>query len=75
MKVGLMGIGLKIILNLHMKKSIGFQLVLGGLSVLSAGEVSAISPHSGWGMWEKWGDQGDGTFINPVIPSDYSDLT
>jgi len=22
----------------------------------------------------KWGDQGDGTFRNPVIPSDYSDL-
>jgi beta-xylosidase len=27
-----------------------------------------------WGDWSKWGDQGDGTFRNPVLPSDYSDL-
>jgi beta-xylosidase len=27
-----------------------------------------------WGAWEKWGDQGDGTYHNPVLPSDYSDL-
>lgn len=23
---------------------------------------------------EKWGDQGDGTYANPVLPSDYSDI-
>ncbi len=23
---------------------------------------------------EKWGDQGDGSFVNPVIPADYSDI-
>jgi beta-xylosidase len=23
---------------------------------------------------EKWGDQGDGTYVNPVIPGDYSDI-
>jgi beta-xylosidase len=27
-----------------------------------------------WGDWPKWGDQGDGTYRNPVLPSDYSDL-
>jgi beta-xylosidase len=27
-----------------------------------------------WGDWPKWGDQGDGTYNNPVIPSDYSDI-
>ena len=27
-----------------------------------------------WGDWPKWGDQGDGTYRNPVIPSDYSDI-
>jgi beta-xylosidase len=27
-----------------------------------------------WGDWPKWGDQGDGTYRNPVIPSDYSDV-
>ena len=27
-----------------------------------------------WGQWRTWGDQGDGTYANPVLPSDYSDL-
>lgn len=27
-----------------------------------------------WGNWPKWGDQRDGTYRNPVIPSDYSDI-
>lgn len=27
-----------------------------------------------WGEWTAWGDQGDGTYRNPVIPSDYSDI-
>ena len=27
-----------------------------------------------WGDWVRWGDQGDGTYCNPVLPSDYSDL-
>ena len=27
-----------------------------------------------WGKWEKWGEQKDGTYSNPVIPADYSDI-
>ncbi len=27
-----------------------------------------------WGDWQFWGDQGNGTYRNPVLPSDYSDL-
>jgi len=27
-----------------------------------------------WGNWPTWGDQGDGSYINPIIPADYSDL-
>lgn len=27
-----------------------------------------------WGNWKIWGDQGDGMYVNPVIPSDYSDI-
>ena len=27
-----------------------------------------------WGQWDKWGEQPDSTYLNPVIPSDYSDL-
>ena len=24
-----------------------------------------------WGEWTTWGDQEDGTYCNPVLPSDY----
>lgn len=27
-----------------------------------------------WGNWQTWGDQGDGTYHNPVLPADYSDI-
>jgi beta-xylosidase len=27
-----------------------------------------------WGDWSRWGDQADGTYANPVLPADYSDL-
>ena len=27
-----------------------------------------------WGDWTTWGEQPDGTYMNPVIPADYSDL-
>lgn len=27
-----------------------------------------------WGMWLNWGDQHNGTYLNPVIPADYSDI-
>ncbi len=27
-----------------------------------------------WGQWEQWGEQPDGMYMNPVIPSDYSDI-
>jgi beta-xylosidase len=27
-----------------------------------------------WGDWPSWGDQKDGTYRNPVLPGDYSDL-
>lgn len=27
-----------------------------------------------WGNWRFWGEQPDGTYINPVIPADYSDI-
>ncbi|NDW17640.1 beta-xylosidase [Dysgonomonas sp. 216] len=29
---------------------------------------------SKWGMWEKWGEQPDGMYQNPVLPADFSDL-
>ncbi len=27
-----------------------------------------------WGSWSSWGDQYDGTYRNPIIPADYSDI-
>ncbi|WP_201783386.1 family 43 glycosylhydrolase, partial [Hymenobacter sp. AT01-02] len=27
-----------------------------------------------WGDWNRWGEQADSTYSNPIIPSDYSDL-
>jgi len=27
-----------------------------------------------WGDWQSWGEQADGTFRNPVLPADFSDL-
>lgn len=27
-----------------------------------------------WGNWKTWGDQGNGTYVNPILPADYSDL-
>ena len=48
-----------------------FSLVILSLMSLSANAADAPSK---WGDWPKWGDQGDGTYRNPVLPSDYSDL-
>lgn len=35
---------------------------------------AAEEPTPRWGEWRTWGDQGDGTYRNPVLPSDYSDI-
>ncbi len=62
--------------------SLGFLgLVLAG-SVATAADPSGsqikLGNHHGapevWGDWPLWGDQGDGTYRNPVLPSDYSDI-
>ena len=45
-------------------------LFLGSLPLFAYAAESAVP----WGQWTSWGDQGDGRYINPVLPSDYSDL-
>ena len=47
-------------------------LLAGFINESSAQPNSAIN--KSWGDWRRWGDQGDGTYQNPVLPSDYSDL-
>ncbi len=36
--------------------------------------AAAVEVPTKWGDWPAWGDQGDGTYRNPVLPADYSDL-
>jgi hypothetical protein len=43
------------------------------LTAITSSVWADDQPHK-WGDWPKWGDQGDGTYNNPVIPSDYSDI-
>lgn len=35
---------------------------------------SQVRPTPQWGDWQTWGDRGDGTYHNPILPGDYSDL-
>ncbi len=46
------------------------------LAVLTASSLHAADADTParWGDWPKWGDLGNGTYHNPVLPADYSDL-
>jgi hypothetical protein len=47
----------------------------GVLSSALAGQSAAEqAAPARWGDWPLWGDQRDGTYRNPVLPGDYSDL-
>src|SRR2546426_2718551 len=50
------------------------RFTLVSLSLMTICAANAADAPSKWGDWPKWGDQGDGTYRNPVLPSDYSDL-
>ncbi len=50
-----------------------FTIIL--TAVLSVASMFAQrSSHRPWGNWRQWGEQTDGSYRNPVIPADYSDL-
>lgn len=49
------------------------SISVGLVCTLSIAVFAAALPIS-WGDWQAWGDMGDGTYRNPVLPSDYSDL-
>jgi beta-xylosidase len=55
-------------LNYSLRLPLGF-LLLGAATLAGAGDAPRT-----WGDWPTWGDQGDGTYRNPVLPADYSDL-
>ena len=48
----------------------GALIISSTVACLSAAEEAPTS----WGNWPLWGDQGNGSYRNPVLPSDYSDL-
>lgn len=48
---------------------------LGAVAILvMAMAAPAADVPPAWGDWSLWGDLGDGSYRNPVLPSDYSDL-
>ena len=47
---------------------------LASLLLLGAAPPAPAPAPAAWGQWSAWGDQGDGTYRNPVAPADYSDL-
>ena len=52
-------------------------ILTASLSLLAASAAAADNAtraRPSWGDWQSWGDQGDGTFRNPVLPADFSDL-
>ena len=53
----------------EMKK--GIWIVLSLLVWVNSGFTQ---DNTRWGTWRNWGEQVDGTYRNPVIPSDYSDI-
>lgn len=54
-----------------MKRILAILTVLCGICSSSAQRT--FTPRT-WGDWQTWGDQKDGTYLNPVIPADYSDI-
>ncbi len=43
-------------------------------SIVSNGDNCDREAEVTWGDWQQWGDMGDGTYRNPIIPADYSDI-
>ena len=41
---------------------------------LMVGLSAEIHAQKEWGTWTAWGDCGDGTYCNPVVPADFSDI-
>lgn len=50
-----------------------FRVVVGLLTIWTVRDAHA-QENVRWGEWQSWGMQQDGTYRNPVIPADYSDL-
>jgi len=51
-----------------------FRLSVSSATMLLGSLLWAEDVAPRWGTWQAWGDQGDGMYRNPVLPSDYSDI-
>lgn len=49
-------------------------LLWAALALASAAHAQNLPQALTWGNWPLWGDQGNETYQNPVLPSDYSDI-
>ena len=46
--------------------------ILASLCIVA--QAQSVSTPVTWGDWQTWGEQPDGTYINPVLPGDFSDI-
>ena len=51
-----------------------FALLIFSLFTAQIAFAQADDSTRKWGDWQMWGDQGDGTYLNPILPGDYSDI-
>jgi beta-xylosidase len=61
-----------IIINPGFKITINFLLFI--FLFISTSLCQPKDTSRKWGQWYTWGDLGNGTYINPVLPADYSDI-
>jgi beta-xylosidase len=55
-------------------RTLANDVVIGLMSATLLRPDAGPAPAHAWGDWPRWGDQRDGTYLNPVIPADYSDI-
>ena len=58
----------------HSRPGLNRRFAALALALLTASSLPAAEAPSRWGDWPAWGDQKDGTYRNPVLPGDYSDI-
>lgn len=58
----------------HLARTARLAAVTATAALLLGATPAQYPAPPSWGQWTNWGDQGDGTYRNPVAPADYSDL-
>ena len=50
------------------------KIIIVSLTIVQGIKAQSNDTIHKWGDWQLWGDQKNGTYINPILPADYSDL-